>query len=272
MFLTDIAILLVCGGCAGFLAGLLGIGGGMILVPFMIIVFNHQGFSQDIIVHMAIATGMTTILFTSLSAIRAHHRHGSIDWKLVAGFTPGIIVGSFLGGSELFEAFNTGWLSLFFAVFIVYTSIQMFINKKPKPERELPGKLGLFSYGTFSGGLSSLLGAGGAFVTVPFMIWCNVSPHVAMATSSGLGFPIALASTLGYVFGSFGRPDLPAGSFGFIYLPAVACIVATSIFTAPLGAKLARKLNVVQLKRVFGVMLMFLALFMFNEAHKALSA
>jgi uncharacterized membrane protein YfcA len=148
----------------------------------------------------------------------------------------------------------------------------MFINKKPKPERELPGKLGLFSYGAFSGALSSLLGAGGAFVTVPFMIWCNVSPHVAMATSSGLGFPIALASTLGYVFGSFDRPDLPVGSFGYIYLPAVACIVATSIFTAPLGAKMARQLNVVQLKRVFGVMLMFLALFMFNEARKALVA
>jgi uncharacterized membrane protein YfcA len=93
-----------------------------------------------------------------------------------------------------------------------------------------------------------------------------------MATSSGLGFPIALASTLGYVFGSYDRPDVPAGSFGFIYLPAVACIVATSIFTAPLGAKLARKLNIVQLKRVFGVMLMFLALFMLNEAHKALGA
>lgn len=149
----------------------------------------------------------------------------------------------------------------------------MFINKKPKPEQhELPGRIGLFSYGAFSGELSSLLGAGGAFVTVPFMIWCNVSPHVAIATSSGLGFPIALASTLGYVFDSFGRPDLPAGSFGFIYLPAVACIVATSIFTAPLGAKLARKLNVVQLKRVFRVMLMLSALFMFNEAHKALGA
>jgi len=270
MLLMDIAILLVCGACAGFLAGLLGIGGGMILVPFMIIVFNHQNFSQDIIVHMAIATGMTTILFTSLSAIWTHHKHGSINWQLVTGFTPGIIAGSFVGGSELFDAFNTGWLSLFFAVFIVYTSIQMFINKKPKPERDLPGKVGLFSYGAFSGALSSLLGAGGAFVTVPFMIWCNVKPHIAMATSSGLGFPIALASTLGYIFGSYGRPDLPAGSFGFIYLPAVACIVATSIFTAPLGAKLARKLNVVELKRVFGVMLMFLALFMFNEARKAL--
>ncbi|MCF8166889.1 MAG: sulfite exporter TauE/SafE family protein, partial [Rhodoferax sp.] len=171
MLLTDIAILLVCGACAGFLAGLLGIGGGMILVPFMIIVFNHQNFSQEIIVHMAIATGMTTILFTSLSAIWAHHKHGSINWPLVTGFTPGIIAGSFVGGSELFDAFNTGWLSLFFAVFIVYTSIQMFINKKPKPERELPGKVGLFSYGAFSGALSSLLGAGGAFVSVPFMIW-----------------------------------------------------------------------------------------------------
>jgi uncharacterized protein len=144
MLLTDIAILLVCGACAGFLAGLLGIGGGMILVPFMIIVFNHQNFSQDIIVHMAIATGMTTIVFTSLSAIWAHHKHGSINWQLVTGFTPGIIAGSFVGGSKLFDAFNTGWLSLFFAVFIVYTSIQMFINKKPKPERDLPGKVGAF--------------------------------------------------------------------------------------------------------------------------------
>ncbi|NCU80156.1 MAG: sulfite exporter TauE/SafE family protein, partial [Burkholderiaceae bacterium] len=104
MLLTDIAILLVCGACAGFLAGLLGIGGGMILVPFMIIVFNHQNFSQEIIVHMAIATGMTTILFTSLSAIWAHHKHGSINWPLVTGFTPGIIAGSFVGGSELFDA------------------------------------------------------------------------------------------------------------------------------------------------------------------------
>ena len=127
----------------------------------------------------------------------------------------------------------------------------------------------MFLFGTFAGGLASLVGAGGAFITVPFMLWCNVKPHTAMATSSGLGFPIAAAATIGYMYGSWGLPNLPAGSLGFVYVPAVACIVAVSILTAPLGAKMARKLNVAQLKRIFGVMLLMLAVFMFNESRKA---
>ena len=269
MLLSDILMLMLCGSISGFLAGLLGIGGGMILVPFMILVFNHLGFSQEVIVHMAIATGMCTILFTTSSAIWAHHKHGSIDWKLVAALSPGMIFGGLIGGSELFEALKTSWLSLFFSVFIVYTSIQMLLNKKPKAGRDLPGALGLFSFGGFAGALASLVGAGGAFITVPFMLWCNVKPHTAMATSSGLGLPVAAAATLGYMYGSWGNPNLPSGSMGFVYLPAVACIVVVSIFTAPFGAKLARKLDITQLKRVFGVMLLLLAAFMFNESRKA---
>ena len=269
MFLSDILMLMLCGSISGFLAGLLGIGGGMILVPFMILVFNHLGFSQEVIVHMAIATGMATILFTTSSAIWAHHKHGSIDWKLVASLSPGMIFGGLIGGSELFEALKTSWLSLFFAIFIVYTSIQMLLNKKPTAGRSLPGVIGLFSFGAFAGALASLVGAGGAFITVPFMLWCNVKPHTAMATSSGLGLPIALAATLGYMYGSWGNPNLPTGSMGFVYLPAVACIVIVSILTAPFGAKMARKLDVAQLKRVFGVVLFFLAAFMFNESRKA---
>ena len=269
MLLSDIAMLLLCGSISGFLAGLLGIGGGMILVPFMIVVFNHLGFSQSVIVHMAIATGMATILFTTSSAIWAHHKHNSIDWKLVAALSPGMVFGGLIGGSELFEALKTSWLSLFFAIFIIYSSVQMLINKKPKPGRDLPGPLGLFSFGALAGALASLVGAGGAFITIPFMLWCNVKPHVAMASSSGLGFPIAAAATIGYMYGSWGDPSLPAGSLGFVYLPAVACIVVVSVFTAPFGAKLARKLNVTQLKRVFGVMLFFLAAFMLNESRKA---
>jgi uncharacterized protein len=269
MLLSDILMLMLCGAISGYLAGLLGIGGGMILVPFMILVFNHLGFSQEVIVHMAIATGMATILFTTTSAIWAHQKHGSIDWKLVASLSPGMVFGGLIGGSELFEALKTSWLSLCFAVFIVYTSIQMLLNKKPKAGRDLPGAVGLFSFGTFAGALASLVGAGGAFITVPFMLWCNVKPHTAMATSSGLGFPIAAAATLGYMYGSWGNPNLPAGSLGFVYLPAVACIVVVSIFTAPLGAKMARKLDIAQLKRVFGILLFFLAAFMFNESRKA---
>lgn len=269
MSINDIAMLMLCGSISGFLAGLLGIGGGMILVPFMIVVFNHLGFNQNIIVHMAIATGMATILFTTTSAIWAHHKHNSIDWKLVLALSPGLILGSLFGGSEIFEAIDTSWLSLVFAIFIVYTSIQMIINKKPAAGRELPGRVGLFSFGVFTGIVASLVGAGGAFITVPFLLWCNVKPHTAMASSSGLGFPIAAAATIGYIYGSWGNPNLPEHSLGFIYIPAVLCIAAVSIFTAPLGAKMARKLNVTQLKRIFGVMLFLLAAFMFNESRKA---
>jgi len=269
LLLSDIAVLLLCGSISGFLAGLLGIGGGMILVPFMILVFNHLNFEPDLIVHMAIASGMATTVFTSLSAIWAHHKNSSIDWGLVRSLSPGLVMGSLIGGSEIFEALDTSWLSLFFAVFIVYTSIQMIINKKPKPGRDLPGSLGLFSFGAFAGTLSSLLGAGGAFVNVPFMLWCNVKPHIAMASSSGLGFPIAIAATIGYMYGSWSHPNLPPGSLGFVYVPAVACIVVVSIFTAPWGAKMAGKLNVAQLKRIFGVMLFIIAAFMFNESRKA---
>ncbi|SNX29254.1 Uncharacterized membrane protein YfcA [Polynucleobacter meluiroseus] len=269
MSINDILMLMLCGSISGFMAGLLGIGGGMILVPFMILVFNHLGFNQHVIVHMAIATGMATILFTTTSAILAHHKHGSIDWKLVASLSPGMVLGGLFGGSEIFEAINTSWLSLGFAIFIVYTSIQMIINKKPTAGRDLPGPVGLFSFGAFAGVLASLVGAGGAFITVPFMLWCNVKPHTAMASSSGLGFPIAAAATVGYMYGSWGNPNLPEGSLGFIYIPAVLCIVVVSVFTAPFGARMARKLNVGQLKRIFGIMLFLLAAFMFNESRKA---
>jgi len=269
MFLSDVVLLLLCGSVAGFLAGLLGIGGGMILVPFMIIVFKHLGFNQEHIVHMAIATGMATILFTTSSAIWAHHKHNSIDWKLVASLSPGMVVGGLLGGSKIFEAIHTSWLSLFFALFIVYTSAQMILNKRPSPARSLPGPIGLFLAGGAAGIIASLVGAGGAFITVPFLLWCNVKPHTAMASSSGLGFPIAASATVGYLYGSWGIPNLPAGSLGFVYLPAVACIVTVSIFTAPLGASMARKLDVAQLKRIFGAILFLLAAFMFNESRKA---
>ena len=218
---------------------------------------------------MAIATGMATILFTSASAILAHHKNNAIDWKLIVALSPGMIIGGLIGGSELFEALQTSWLSLFFAIFIVYSSMQMFFNKKPHAGRELPGPIGLFSFGSLAGIISSLVGAGGAFITVPFMLWCNVKPHIAMASSSGLGFFIAAAATIGYMYGSWGHPNLPSGSLGYVYVPALACIVVVSIFTAPIGAKMARKLNVVQLKRIFGVLLFFLAGFMLNESRKA---
>lgn len=257
------------GTISGFLAGLLGIGGGMILIPLMLLVFNHLGFSQNIAMHMAIATGMASVLFTTSSAVLAHHKYGTIDWKLVGTLSPGLVIGGLLGGSEIFQVINASWLSLFFAIFIIYSSIQMIFNKIPATVRRLPGLIGLFSFSLFTGIFASLIGAGGAFITVPFMIWCNIKPHKAMASSSGLGFPIAASATIGYVYGSWGNVDLPDYSLGFIYLPALLSIALMSVLTAPLGARMVNKLNVSQLKRIFGVTLFLVAIFMLNESRKA---
>ena len=269
MSISDITWLMLGGGLSGFLAGLLGIGGGMILVPLMILIFGRLGFNQNILMHMAIATGMASVLFTTSSAVMAHQKMGNINWRLVGALSPGLVLGALVGGSKFFEVINGAWLSLGFAIFIIYSSSQMILNRTPPSSRGLPGVFGLFAFGVLTGVIASLLGAGGAFITVPFMIWCNIKPHSAMANSSGLGFPIAASSTLGYIYGGWGNLSLPQYSLGYVYIPALLCIVITSMFAAPLGAKVVSRMEVPRLKRIFGFTLLLVALFMLNESRKA---
>jgi uncharacterized membrane protein YfcA len=205
---------------------------------------------------------MATILFTSLSSVRAHHKRGAVRWDIVIALAPGILLGGILGGGQLFALLKTSWLSFIFAGFVGFSAYQMLLNKKPLPSRTLPSKAGMFGVGGFIGFLSSLVGAGGGFVSVPFMTWCNVAMHNAVATSAALGFPIALASAIGYIISGYGNPNLPTGSVGYIYLPALACIALASVVTAPLGAKVAHQLNVAQLKKVFACVLLCLAAYM----------
>jgi uncharacterized membrane protein YfcA len=149
-----------------------------------------------------------------------------------------------------------------FALFVGFSATQMLLDRKPAPTRSIPGPLGQGAAGAGIGFLSGLVGAGGAFVSVPFMAWCNVPIHNAVATSAALGFPIALASTIGYVIGGWNlAPALP-GAFGYLYLPAVVCIAAASMSTAPLGARTAHSLDVRQLRRVFAVLLYALSAYM----------
>lgn len=262
MTLLQAIFLLLLGCFTGFSAGLLGIGGGMIMVPFLTFLFTQYGFPAEHIVHMAIATSMSTILFTSLSSVRAHHKRGVVRWDIVASLTPGILLGGLIGGGEIFAALKTSWLSLIFASFVGFSAYQMLKNKKPKPSRVLPDKKGLFGVGGLIGFISSLVGAGGGFISVPFMTWCNVAIHNAVATSAALGFPIALGSAMGYIYGGLHTQGLPDNSLGFVYLPALACIATASVFTAPIGAKVAHQLNVAQLKRVFAGVLFILASYM----------
>ena len=257
-----IAELAALGLGTGFLAGLLGIGGGMLMVPFITIIMGHRGVASDLAVKMAIATSMATMIFTSVSSVRAHHKRGAVRWDIVRRLAPGIVIGSLLGSLGVFALLKGTVLAIVFALFVGFSATQMFLDRKPKPTRQMPGTAGQLSAGGAIGFISGLVGAGGGFVSVPFMTWCNISIHNAVATSAALGFPIAVANVLGYVVSGQSVQGLPAGSFGYIWLPALVVIALCSVLTAPLGAKAAHNLPVKKLKRVFASILYLLAAYM----------
>ena len=250
-----VLLLLLLGAGTGFLAGLLGIGGGMLMVPFLTLIFSHRGVAPGLAVKMAIATSMATILFTSIASVRAHHARGAVRWDLVRRLVPGIVIGGLLSGAGIFALLKGAVLAGLFAVFVAFSATQMLINRKPKPSRQMPGPLGAGAAGAVIGLVAGLVGAGGAFMSVPFMTWCNVAMANAVATSAALGFPIALANTVGYVLAGWTLPSALPGAVGYLVLPALAVIALASVLTAPLGARCAHTMNTQHLKKVFAVLL-----------------
>ena len=260
--ITLLLELATLGLCTGFLAGLLGIGGGMIMVPFVTVILSGRGVDAELSVKMAIATSMATIVFTSISSVRAHHKRGAVRWDLVKSLAPGIVLGAAIASMGVFAVLKGSSLALLFALFVGFSATQMFLDKKPAANQQIPGPVGLLSAGGVIGFISGLVGAGGGFISVPFMTWCNVAIHNAVATSAALGFPIALANALGYVVSGSHLSNLPPYSLGYIWLPALAVIASCSVLTAPLGANAAHKLPVKRLKRVFASILYLLAAYM----------
>lgn len=254
--------LIALGVGSGFLAGLLGIGGGAVMVPFITIIMSKQGLDTSMAIKAALATSMAAIVFTSTSSVWAHHKRGAVRWGLVRRLVPGIVLGSAIASMGIFNAVKGTTLALFFALFVAFSATQLFLDRKPKPSRQLPGWLGLSGAGTLIGMLSGLVAAGGAFISIPFMTWCNVPVINAVATSAALGFPIALANVAGYSAAGWSVTGLPPYSFGYIWLPALFVIVIFSVTTAPLGAAAAHQLPVRRLKRVFAMMLYMLASYM----------
>jgi uncharacterized membrane protein YfcA len=250
--------LALIGTCTGFLAGLLGIGGGMIMVPFVTMILTSKGYPPDYTVKMAVATSLATICFTSLSSVRAHHQRGAVLWPVVKVLAPGILVGALLG-AQIAVALPGKLLGVLFAAFVAFSATQMLLNRKPKPSRTLPGPLGTFGVGNVIGVVSALVGAGGAFISVPFMTWCNIRIHDAVGTSSALGFPIALAGTAGYIWAGQGLPQMPPGSIGYLYLPGLVVISIASMFMAPVGARTAHRMDIRPLQKVFALVLYALA-------------
>ncbi|MBO1927450.1 sulfite exporter TauE/SafE family protein [Thiomicrorhabdus sp. 6S2-11] len=255
--LLEFSLYLVTGAFVGFAAGLLGIGGGLIIVPVLATALTYFMDSSQT-VHIAIATSLATIFVTSLSSAYAHHKHDAVRWDAFRMLAFGVLLGAFIGG-WVSQYFSSNMLSKVFGILELLIAINMLFALKPNPSRELPGFIGNAAAGTTIGSLSSIVGIGGGTLTTPYLVWNNVSMHQAIATSAAVSLPVALAGSLGYILAGMQATDLPAYTTGYIYWPAFFGIILASIFTAPVGAKLAHKLPVKTLKRAFGVFLIILA-------------
>jgi len=255
---------LFLGSVVGFMAGLLGIGGGGIMVPVLTSIFLLQGVSVDKVVHLALGTSMACMIVTSLSSFRAHYARGGVIGRVVRGMAPGILLGTFLA-TFVAAQLSSVYLAIFFALFMAYVSAQMFLDKKPKPSRELAGNTGLFTAGSGIGAVSALVSIGGGSLTVPYLIWQNVDIKKAIGTSAAIGVPISIAGTLGYLINGWSHSSAENFTYGFVYLPAVVSISATSFFAAPYGVRMAHKLPVATLKRIFAVLLILLSVKMITS-------
>jgi uncharacterized membrane protein YfcA len=249
---------LAVGAFVGFFAGMLGIGGGAMMIPLLVLLFERQGLPREHLLHLAVGTGMATIIFTSISSVIAHARRGVVRWDVARRITPGILVGG-LAGAWMARFFSTLGLAIFFALLVYALAINMLLDRKPKPSRQLPGPLGLSAAGFVISFLSALVAIGGAAMTVPLMVLCNVPVLHAVATAAAIGFPIAIAGTVGYVATGWGDPLLPARAVGYVYVPALIGVSLASMALAPLGAKAAHSLPTRRLKQAFAVLLMISA-------------
>lgn len=248
------ALYLTTGLIAGFVAGLFGVGGGLIIVPILTFIFVAQNFPTGHIMHLALGTSLAIIIFTSISSIRAHHGHGAVDWRAVKRISPGIVLGT-LVGTVLAARLNTRVLAIVFVLFVFYVGTQILLGFRPKASRALPGNAGMTFAGSIIGAVSSLVGIGGGTLSVPFLTWGNFALPRAIGTSAAIGLPIALAGMIGYAVNGLREPGLPNYAVGFIYLPALIGVILGSIMTAPLGARLTHSLPVGRLRKLFALLL-----------------
>lgn len=249
---------LLLGAVAGFFGGMFGIGGGTILVPVFLWLFEAQDLPLEHTMHLALGTSMAVILFTSLASLRKHHQHGAVDWQVFRNITPGILLGTALGAASA-AMVSPHFLMVFFALFVYFAAAQILLDLKPHAERELPNAAGMGLFGTFTGWLSSLVSIGGGTVVIPYLIWCNIPLRRAIGTASAIGFPIAVGGTIGYILIGYHISELPVMHLGFVYLPALFWAALASVITAPLGAKTAHRINVSLLRKWFAILLLALA-------------
>jgi uncharacterized membrane protein YfcA len=243
---------------AGILAGMLGIGGGVVIVPALVLILAAQDFPPEVIVITAVATSLCTIIFTSMSAARAQIKRNAVDWDILKRWSVAVVLGSFLSGF-IAARLPAVVLEVGIACFLLIIAVIMLSRWVPDPARIMPGSAGTTGLGLFSGTLSGLAGIGGGNVMVPLMVFFNVPMQRAVATASTLGFPLALVGTIGYVISGWNEP-LAEWSLGYVYLPAAAFIAFFTVIMAPFGVALSHKIPAPTLKRCFGGVLLLVAL------------
>ncbi|MDD3650482.1 sulfite exporter TauE/SafE family protein [Immundisolibacter sp.] len=250
---------LAVGVAAGLIAGMLGLGGGVVIVPALALVFPLLGLPSPVLMHLAIGTSLAVIVPTSISSTLAHYRRGAVDLPLLRLLLPGLVPGALLGG-WLADRLPSALLARVFGVFVIGVATQIFFNATAPGRRPLPGQAGLLATGMVIGTASTLLGIGGGSLTVPFLNYCRVDMRRAVATSSACGLVLGMVGAATFLWAGRDHPGLPPGAVGYLYLPAFVGIALASVLTAPYGARLAHSLPVPTLKRAFAVFLMLAGL------------
>ncbi|MDX8379664.1 MAG: sulfite exporter TauE/SafE family protein [Gallionella sp.] len=249
---------LLLGATVGFLSGLFGIGGGTILVPVLLLMFEAQHFLSQHQLHLALGTSMATIVFTALASLQKHHQHGVVNWPIVRTITPGILIGTAVG-AWLATHIPIPLLGLVFALFVYAAAAQILFEIRPTHSRSLPGKATVRLFGVFTGALSSLVSIGGGTVVIPFLLWCQLTIRQAIGTSAAISLPVAIGGSIGYIASGSHVSGLPPFSLGYVYLPALFWVAVASVITAPLGARVAHSMNLNRLRKVFALLLLVLA-------------
>ncbi|MDO9106141.1 MAG: sulfite exporter TauE/SafE family protein [Methylovulum sp.] len=255
IFAASLALGLV----AGLLAGLFGIGGGVVIVPVLAFLFSAHGFPAETVLLMAVATSLATIIMTACASVLAHHRLGAVLWPKVLRLSPLIMVGAAVG-AVVAGYISADLLRYALVAFLCYVGLLMALQVKPKAGAASPSIAMDFAAAFIIGLLSSILGIGGGSLTVPYLVHGQTPMRNAVAVSGACGLPIAVAGTVSYALLGWHVAGLPAWNLGYIYLPAFVGVGLSSMFTAPIGARLANKLPAAKLKRYFSLLLFVMAI------------
>ena len=257
--IQTIMYFLLLGSFVGVISGLFGIGGGGIIVPILTMIFLSKGMDQSTVVHLALGTSMSIIIITSISSVRAQQKKKAIEWNIVKLMVPGILVGTFLA-TFIASKLDSFYLSLIFSLFMFYSAMQMFIDKKPKVESGLFSKKTQVLSGSLIGGLSALVSIGGGILSVPYLVMQNIDIRRAIATSSAIGVPIAVAGTFGYILNGLDSTSFSDYSIGYVNLAAFLCVSVASFLTAPIGVMLVHKIEVKLMKKLFAILPLVLSI------------